>query len=125
VSGVDETRSVVSRDESGGDLGRHPRIEKAPIMPPSRSGGTRDEGIEWWNSGGFAFVPADQNRAGSGEAVAPTHTKLAEQRNNVEHELSNAVYSDRRAHRSCSEIGAMLGVSKQAAQRMHGLKASV
>lgn len=48
--------------------------------------------------------------------------KLADQRNEVEAELTAAVHSARRARRSWSEIGAMLGVSKQAAQRKYASK---
>jgi len=44
---------------------------------------------------------------------------LVEQRNEVDEELSEAVRSARRSERSWAEIGAMLGVSKQAAQRKY------
>lgn len=50
--------------------------------------------------------------------------KLADQRNEAEAELTAAVLSARRARRSWSEIGAMLGVSKQAAQRKYASKTS-
>ena len=50
--------------------------------------------------------------------------KLADQRNEVEAELTAAVRSARWARRSWSEIGAMLGVSKQAAQRKYASKTS-
>ncbi len=50
--------------------------------------------------------------------------ELADQRHHVDTELTRAVQSARSAHRSWSEIGAMLGVSKQAAQRKSGDKAS-
>jgi hypothetical protein len=46
--------------------------------------------------------------------------KLAERRSAIEGELFEAVRRARKAHRSWSEIGAMLGVSKQAAQRKYG-----
>jgi hypothetical protein len=46
--------------------------------------------------------------------------KLAERREEIDDELVNAVRSARQANRSWSEIGAMLGVSKQAAQRKYG-----
>ncbi len=49
---------------------------------------------------------------------------LAERREVVEEELTEAVRSARQAHRSWSEIGTMLGVSKQAAQRKYGAKTS-
>lgn len=44
---------------------------------------------------------------------------LVDQRDAVDEELTDAVRSARRAQRSWSEIGAMLGVSKQAAQRKY------
>ncbi|MGC1511833.1 MAG: hypothetical protein WA797_02820 [Acidimicrobiales bacterium] len=46
--------------------------------------------------------------------------ELAEQRTTLESELTRAVLEARRANRSWSEIGSMLGVSKQAAQRKYG-----
>jgi hypothetical protein len=45
--------------------------------------------------------------------------ELAEQRDGVDAALVEAVRSARAADRSWSEIGAMLGVSKQAAQRKY------
>ncbi len=51
-----------------------------------------------------------------------TIADLAERRDEVDSELTEAVRSARQAHRSWSEIGAMLGVSKQAAQRKYGSK---
>jgi predicted AAA+ superfamily ATPase len=51
-----------------------------------------------------------------------TIAELAERREVVEEELTDAVRSARQAHRSWSEIGTMLGVSKQAAQRKYGSK---
>ena len=53
-----------------------------------------------------------------------TIAELAERREVVEEELIEAVRSARRAHRSWSEIGTMLGVSKQAAQRKYGSEVS-
>ena len=44
---------------------------------------------------------------------------LAQRRAEVETDLTAAVRAARRARRSWSEIGAMLGVSKQAAQRKY------
>jgi hypothetical protein len=44
---------------------------------------------------------------------------LAERRERLDAEMIEAVQSARRADRSWSEIGAMLGVSKQAAQRKY------
>ena len=50
--------------------------------------------------------------------------ELAEQRATLEGQLREAVVAARRSNRSWSEIGAMLGVSKQAAQRKYGPAAS-
>lgn len=47
---------------------------------------------------------------------------LAQQRDQVDSALAESVRAARAAHRSWSEIGAMLGVSKQAAQRKYGTK---
>lgn len=46
--------------------------------------------------------------------------EFAAKRHEVDGELAAAVSEARRAGRSWSEIGAMLGVSKQAAQRKYG-----
>lgn len=48
--------------------------------------------------------------------------ELAQQRDDVDAELTQTVRAARADHRSWSEIGAMLGVSKQAAQRKYGTK---
>jgi ferritin-like protein len=48
--------------------------------------------------------------------------ELADKREDVEAELAAAVQAARNANRSWSEIGAMLGVSKQAAQRKYSSK---
>ena len=50
--------------------------------------------------------------------------ELAETRDGVDEQLTDAVRSARDAHRSWSEIGTMLGVSKQAAQHKYGPKIS-
>jgi hypothetical protein len=59
--------------------------------------------------------------------LADTHAlrhiaELAQQRDDVDAELTQTVAAARAANRSWSEIGAMLGVSKQAAQRKYGAK---
>ena len=65
------------------------------------------------------------DRVGSDELVAADTkplrmiAELAEQRDGVDAAIVEAVRSARAAHRSWSEIGAMLGVSKQAAQRKY------
>lgn len=48
--------------------------------------------------------------------------ELADQRDEVDDRITEAVHLAREAHRSWSEIGAMLGVSKQAAQRKYASK---
>ncbi len=48
---------------------------------------------------------------------------LSQQRADVDAELAATVLEARAERRSWSEIGAMLGVSKQAAQRKYGAKA--
>lgn len=50
--------------------------------------------------------------------------ELVDQRAHVDDELTAAVRAARQAQRSWSEIGTMLGVSKQAAQRKYGAKLS-
>lgn len=45
---------------------------------------------------------------------------LSLQRDDLDRQLAEAVNSARRANRSWTEIGAMLGVSKQAVQRKYG-----
>jgi hypothetical protein len=50
--------------------------------------------------------------------------ELAQQREQLDAELAESVRAARTAHRSWSEIGAMLGVSKQAAQRKYRTKVS-
>lgn len=49
-----------------------------------------------------------------------TIAELAGQRNEVDNDLAAAVSAARNAGRSWSEIAAMLGVSKQAAQQKYG-----
>lgn len=51
--------------------------------------------------------------------------ELVEQRDRVDDDLADAVRAARASRRSWSEIGAMLGVSKQAAQRKYGKNAAV
>ncbi len=53
-------------------------------------------------------------------AVLRHLAELAEQRATLESDLRDAVRAARLLGRSWSEVGAMLGVSKQAAQRKYG-----
>ncbi len=57
-------------------------------------------------------------------AALRTIAELVEQRNVVDSALLDAIRKAREADRSWSEIGAMLGVSKQAAQRKYADKIS-
>lgn len=57
-------------------------------------------------------------------AALRTIAELVEQRDDVESALLEAIRAARRADRSWSEIGAMLGVTKQAAQRKYAAKVS-
>ena len=50
--------------------------------------------------------------------------EIAQRRDAAETALTNAVMAARRAGRSWSEIGSMLGVSKQAAQRKYRAKSA-
>lgn len=76
--------------------------------------------LELWadNVRSEALVPVDT-------AVPRQIAELAETRETLEGELTRAVIAARRANRSWSEIGAMLGVSKQAAQRKYGRETRV
>jgi hypothetical protein len=63
---------------------------------------------------------ADSSRLVERDTSALMHlAKLAEQREALETDLTAAVAEARQLDRSWSEIGAMLGVSKQAAQRKY------
>ena len=57
-------------------------------------------------------------------AALRTIAELVEQRDDVDTALLSAIRDARNADRSWSEIGAMLGVSKQAAQRKYAAKIS-
>ena len=57
-------------------------------------------------------------------AALRTIAELVEQRDDVDTALLEAIRDARNADRSWSEIGAMLGVSKQAAQRKYAAKIS-
>jgi hypothetical protein len=50
--------------------------------------------------------------------------ELSQAREELDRGIAESVKAARSAHRSWSEIGAMLGVSKQAAQRKYGTRAS-
>ena len=80
----------------------------------SRTRAAKAQGIEAWAD---TVEPGDL-------VIADTESlrviaELAERRGELDAALIEAVRSARRSDRSWSEIGAMLGVSKQAAQRKY------
>ena len=85
----------------------------------SKSRAERAKALEEWAD----RVDTPDLKAADTEALR-TIAELAERRVEVDEELTAAVSSARRAQRSWSEIGAMLGVSKQAAQRKYSSKTS-
>jgi len=85
----------------------------------SKSRAERTKALEAWAE----RVESSDLEVADTEALR-TIAELAERREVVEEELTEAVRSARQAHRSWSEIGTMLGVSKQAAQRKYGSKVS-
>jgi hypothetical protein len=80
----------------------------------SGSRAARAKALEQWAD---AVEPGDLVVADTGSLRAIA--ELAERRERLDAEMIEAVQSARRADRSWSEIGAMLGVSKQAAQRKY------
>jgi hypothetical protein len=83
----------------------------------SRTRAERAKALEEWAE----RVESSDLKDADTEALR-TIAELAERRDQVEAELTEAVRLARQAHRSWSEIGAMLGVSKQAAQRKNKSK---
>jgi hypothetical protein len=79
----------------------------------------RAEALERWANAVDADDLVEANTAAL-RAIA----ELVEQRDRVDTALLGAIRDARDAGRSWSEIGAMLGVSKQAAQRKYASKIS-
>jgi hypothetical protein len=79
----------------------------------------RADALERWAEG----VEAD-DLVEAKTAALRTIAELAEQRDDIDTALLDAIRDARKADRSWSEIGAMLGVSKQAAQRKYAAKLS-
>jgi ABC-type transporter Mla subunit MlaD len=77
----------------------------------------RADALERWAEG----VEAD-DLVEAKTAALRTIAELAEQRDDIDTALLDAIRDARKADRSWSEIGAMLGVSKQAAQRKYAAK---
>jgi len=83
----------------------------------SKKRAERATALEAWAD---TVEPADLRTADTGSLRLIA--ELAQQRDHVDAELAETVKAARASHRSWSEIGAMLGVSKQAAQRKYGAK---
>lgn len=81
----------------------------------SKSRSERAVALEEWAD---SVEPADLVIADTSDLKAIA--RLADQRNQVDADMVDAVRGARDAGRSWSEIGVMLGVSKQAAQRKYG-----
>ena len=79
----------------------------------------RADALERWAQG----VEAD-DLVEAKTAALRTIAELADQRDDIDTALLDAIRDARKADRSWSEIGAMLGVSKQAAQRKYAAKIS-
>ncbi len=77
----------------------------------------RADALERWAVDADELVEANT-------AALRTIAELVEQRDDVDTALLSAIRDARNADRSWSEIGAMLGVSKQAAQRKYVAKIS-
>lgn len=84
----------------------------------SASRAARAKALEQWAD---TVEPGDLVVADTGSLRAIA--ELAERRKQLDAEMIEAIQSARRADRSWSEIGAMLGVSKQAAQRKYAKSA--
>jgi hypothetical protein len=84
------------------------------VVTMSKTRAERAAALEQWAE----RVDSDELVAADTEALRVI-AELAEQREGVDAAIVEAVRSARAAHRSWSEIGAMLGVSKQAAQRKY------
>ena len=113
---------VVSDEEGDGGYPRHEGPQEVLgglVDRMSKSRAERAKALEEWAE----RVESSDLREADTEALRMI-AELAERREVVEEELTEAVRSARQAHRSWSEIGAMLGVSKQAAQRKYGSKVS-
>jgi hypothetical protein len=89
------------------------------VDPMSKSRAERAAALERWAD----HVEPEDLRVADTDALRAI-AELSQQRDRVDNELTDAIRSARAAHRSWSEIGAMLGVSKQAAQRKYGQRAS-
>ena len=83
----------------------------------SATGAERSANLERWADN----VDTADLRSADTDALRQI-VELVDRRQHVEQELDAAVHIARDAHRSWSEIGAQLGVTKQAAQRKYGNK---
>lgn len=86
----------------------------------SKSRAERAAALERWSE-----RVAAENLTEADTSALREIAELVDQRDDVDDKILDAVRSARRSNRSWSEIGAMLGVSKQAAQRKYGPLVSV
>lgn len=84
------------------------------VDPMTKTRAQRAEALEAW-----ADQVDTEDLVVADTAALREIAELVERRDALDEQLTDAVRSARRAHRSWSEIGAMLGVSKQAAQRKY------
>ena len=107
-------RQWISKRAHASTVSRTRTLPEGLVGHMSRSRTERTRALEAWAD---RVESGDLNEADT-EALRAI-ARLAEQRDAVEEELTQAVRAARIAERSWSEIGAMLGVSKQAAQRKY------
>lgn len=108
-----------------GGIGCHSRDEgprEVPVRLVERMRKTREERAEalenWADRVEAAGLKTAETKA------LRTIAQLVDQRDELDQQITEAVISARQSQRSWSEIGTMLGVSKQAAQRKYSPKAS-
>ena len=85
----------------------------------SKSREERAKALEKWAD----TVNASELKTAETQALR-TIAQLVDHRNELDEQITEAVISARQSRRSWSEIGTMLGVSKQAAQRKYSSRAS-
>lgn len=91
------------------------RVSRGMVAAMSKTRAERAAALERW-----AERVEAGNLTGADTSALRAIAELVEQRDEVDDKILDAVRSARRSNRSWSEIGAMLGVSKPAAQRKYG-----
>lgn len=90
------------------------KVLEGMVVPVSNSRVERAAALERW-----ADDVATEDLVQADTTALREIAELVEQ-SNVDHQIVDAVRSARRSNRSWAEIGAMLGVSEQAAQQKYG-----